>query len=126
MYNINDLLDRILFNLESIKPLYCRQLDDPRIDIYYIPINQNYYMVLYGAYDECYSIVIYNNNNIKYNIITIEGLENFVNNYDEVMDATCNIIFELELDTFNGNINDLILLLTNSVKNVVPFKSFTP
>ena len=121
MYNINDLLDRILFKLESIKPLYCRQLDDPRIDTYYISINQNYYMVLYGVCDECDSIVIYNNNNIKYNIMTIEGIENFVNNYDEVMDATCNIIFELELDTFNGNINDLILLLTNSVKNIVPF-----
>lgn len=121
MYYINDLLDRILFKLKTINPLYCRQLDDPRIDIYYISINKNYYMVLYGVCGECDRVVIYNNNNIKYNIMTTQGIENFVNNYDEVTDATRNIVFELKLDIFNGNINDLILFLTNSVKNIVPF-----
>ncbi len=122
MYYINDLLDKILFKLKSITPLYCRQLDDPRIDTYYISLNQNYYMVLYGVCGECDNVIIYNNNNIKYNIMTTEGIEKFVNNYDEVMDTDDdNIIFELKLDTFNGNINDLILLLTNLVKNIIAF-----
>jgi hypothetical protein len=75
-------------------------------------------MVLYGACNECYSIVIYNNNNIKYNIMTTNGIENFVNKYYNE-DDNGNIIFELELDTFDGNINDLILLIINSVKNII-------
>ena len=100
--------------IESINPLYCRQFDDPRIDIYYISINQHNYMVLYGSCDYCDSIVIYNNNNINNNnIMTIQGINIFVNNYHD--DDMGNIIFELELNTFNGNIDDLILLLINSV-----------
>lgn len=121
MYCINDLLDRMLINLKPLKPLYYRQLDDPRIDTYYISINNNYYMVLYGICDKCDSVAILNNNNIKYDIKTMQGIELFVENYDEVTDATCNVVFELELNTFNGNMNDLILFLTNSVKNIVPF-----
>ena len=111
MYCINDLLDRMLINLEPFKPLYYRQLDDPRIDTYYISINNNYYMVLYGICDECDSVKIYNDNNIKYDIKTTQGIKNFVNNYDEVTDSTCNIVFELELDSFNGNILLQLIIL---------------
>ena len=121
MYNILDLRDGILLKLRSIKPVYYRQNDDPRIDTWYISLNKNYYMVLYGICDECDSVVIYNNNNIKYNIMTLEGIENFVKNYDEEMHSTSNTILDLDLDTYNGDINDLILFLTNSVKNIVPF-----
>ena len=55
--------------------------------------------------------------------MTTQGIEQLTNKYDQPMDNMCNIIFELELDTFNGDINDLILLLTNYVKQIVPFKS---
>ena len=121
LFDINTLLDKILFELKIFYPVYCREMDDPRIDTYYISINQNNYMVLYGSCDKCDSVCIFNNNNIKYNIMTTQGIEEFVNKYDKLIDETCNIIFELELDTFNGNINDLLLLLTNSVKQIVPF-----
>ena len=120
-FNINTLIEKILFELKTLNPKCCRSMDDPRIDTYYISINQHNYMVLYGVCDECDSIVIYNNNDIKYDIMTIEGIENFVNKYEPNDDDDCNIIFELELDTFNGNITDLVLLLTNSVKQIVSF-----
>lgn len=119
MYNINVLLDRMLLELKSFNPVYCRQLDDPRIDHYYISINQNYYMVLYGVCGECDSVEIHNNNNNKCNIMTIQGIDNFVNKCDGPMYN--KIIFEMELDFFNGNMDDLILYLTNSVKQIVPF-----
>ena len=129
MFDINILLDKLLLSLKTIKPMYCRELDDPRIDTYYISINQNYYMALNGLCDECDSVKIYNDNNIKYNIMTYQGLENFVNNEEPWDDTKHNIVFELELKTFNVNINrnkneqmnDLVLLLTNTVKSIVHF-----
>ncbi len=78
IFYINTLLDKILFELKTLNPIYCREMDDPRIDIYYISINKHNYMVLYGSYGECVSVVIYNNNNIKYDIMTTQGIENFV------------------------------------------------
>jgi len=119
VFNINTLLNKMLFELKIFNPKYCRQFDDPRIDSYYISINQHNYMVLNGICDECDNIIIYNNNNINHNIMTTRGIENFVNK-DEIIDDTSIVIFELELDTFNGNINDLIILLTNLVKKIVP------
>ncbi len=125
IFNINTftLADEILFKLKILKPAYYRVMDDPRIDTYYISLNQNNYIVLYGDREcsECDYICIYNNNNIKYNIMTTQGIENFVNNYDKQIDDINNIIFELKLNTFDGNMNDLILLLTNSIKQIVPF-----
>lgn len=121
VFSINDLLDKILVELKIFNPKYCRELDDPRIDTYYISINQNNYIVLKGGCSECDSIYIYNNNNIKYNIMTTHGIENYVNKSDDPICDTRDIIFELKLNTFNGNINDLILFLTNSVKKIIPF-----
>lgn len=117
---INDLLDDLLFRLRTLKPKYCRQFDDPRIDTLYISINPHNFIVLSGVCDECDSITIYNNNNIKYDIMTDQGIENFVN-HDESRDTIGNIIFELELDTFDGTINDLLLVLTNAIKEIVPY-----
>ncbi len=121
VFLINNLLDKLLFKLRTLNPKYYRELDDNRIDTYYISLNSHNFMVLYGLCGECDSIAIYNNNNINYNIMTTQGIENFVNNYNEQIDNTSNIIFELELDTFNGSINDLLLLLTNSVNNIILF-----
>ncbi len=69
-FDINNLLDKSLIELKIFNPKYCRQLDDPRIDTLYISINQHNYIVLYGVCGECDTIVIYNNKNTKYNIIT--------------------------------------------------------
>ena len=115
IFHMDALLDKILFELKTLNPKYYREMDDPRIDTYYISINQNNYIVLSGIYGECDCVSIYNNNNIKYDIMTQQGINDYLNKYDEEMDDMCNIIFELKLDTFNGNINDLILLLRNSL-----------
>jgi hypothetical protein len=149
-FDINTLLDKILFELKILNPLYCRQPDDPRIDTYYISINQHNYIILYGTCDECDNIIIYNNNNINHDIMTTQGIKNFVyideniiddisgniinddnindeNIIDENIDDNINddkdekVIFELELDTFEGNMDDLILLIKNTVKKIVPF-----
>lgn len=121
IFNINNLLDKILFEINPLNPIFCREWDDPRIDTYYISINENNYIVLDGVCEQCDNIAIYNNNNLKYNIMTRQGLNNFVNKYGEQMDDSCNIIFELDLNNFNGNINDLILILTNTIKKIVSF-----
>lgn len=121
VFLIDNLLDKILVELKIFNPKYCRDLDDPHIDAYYISINQCNYIVLQGVFEECDSIAIYNNNNIKYNIMTTHGIENYVNHNDDLYYDMGNIIFELKLDTFNGNMNDLILFLTNSVKSIIPF-----
>ena len=117
VFDINTLLDKILFELKN--PLYCRQLDDPRIDTYYISINQSNFIVLYGVCGECDGIIIYNKNNIKYNIMTPLGIDKFVNTYEPFDYENMSKIFELKLDSFNGNLNDVILHLTNEVKNIV-------
>lgn len=121
VFLINDLLDKMLVELKIFNPQYYRELDDPRIDTYYISINQHYYIVLYGVCEECDDIAIINNNNIKYNIMTAHGLENYVKHNYNCDNETGNIIFELELDTFNGNMDDLIIFLTNSIKKFIPF-----
>lgn len=116
---INTLLDKIIAELNIFNPKWCRKLDDPRIDTYYISINQNNYIVLSGYCGGCDNIYIYNNDNIKYDIMTTHGINNYVNTYGEQIDMG-NIIFELKLDTFNGNMKDLLLFLTNSVKEIIP------
>lgn len=117
MYYIHDVLERLLVNLETLHPFYCRQFDDPRIDTYYISIHPHYYMVLHGVCDECDSIAIYNNLNGTYDLRTKQGLEQFVN---QEMNATDTLMFEWTLDTFHGNINELLVFVTNAVKHIVP------
>jgi len=126
MFNINELLNKLLFELKFFNPKYCRQFDDPRLDNYYISINQNYYIVLYGICEECDTICFYNNKNMDYDIMTTEGIEEFAN--DENMEV--DILFEIILDEkdelyepneFNNNIDDLIFHVVNSVKKYVPF-----
>lgn len=119
-FNINNLLDKILFEFKTLNPKYSRQLDDPRIDTYYISINKNNFIVLCGICDECDHISICNNNNINHNIMTTHGLDMFVNQENqENIDDTNNVIFEIELDTFNGNIDNLILLVKNSIQKII-------
>lgn len=124
--NINVLLKKLLVELEIYNPKYTKEFDDPAIDTYYISINQYNYIVLYGSFEVCHSIAIYNKNDNKYNIMTTDGLNYYVNyshkdNSYNFYDEMGNIIFKLELDTFDGNIYDLILFLTNSVKTLIPF-----
>ncbi len=106
IFDINQLLDKILVELKIFNPIYCRQYEDPRIDTYYIAINHHNYIILYG---DCDAIIMYNNKNINYNLMTKEGLTNFVNNNDEINDMS-DIVFEIKLEKFN-NINDIILLI---------------
>ncbi len=54
--------------------------------------------------------------------MTTHGIDKFANDdfiINDIIDD--DIMFELELDTFNDNINNLISLLINSVKKIVPF-----
>lgn len=121
MFNINKLSDAILFELRQFNPKFCRQFDDPRIDTYYISINQNYYIVLYGICEECDTITLYNNKNINYDIMTTQGIEKFAN--DESIES--DVVFEIILDEtdelyepneFNNNIDDFIFYFINTVK----------
>ena len=113
MFNINTLLDKILFELKIFNPIYCRVFDDPRIDTYFISVNQNNYIVLYGGCDECEQIVMYNNNNMKHNLMTTKGLEIFAN--EDTKEDEDEAIFDFELDTFDGNEEDLIKKIQQSV-----------
>jgi len=89
-----------------------------RLTTYYIPINQQNYMRIHGVDDNLESIGIYSEDNIKFDIMTKEGLENFVHGHGG---NNFTVIFELDAFTYNGNIDDLVLLLTKLVKKIVPF-----
>lgn len=115
MFHIYEILDKILLKFKILHPQYCRVLDDPRIDTYYISLNQQNCIVLGGLCDECDNISLYNNIQTNDNIMTLEGLHNFAN-YNQSMDDF-NVLLDLELNKFDGNIDDLILLLIDSVKN---------
>jgi hypothetical protein len=124
--DINELFDKMCFELNPLTPKWCRQLDDTRIDTYYISINPHNYIILSGCGDECDFVGIYKHNNIKYDIMTQQGIEDYANYNDEKNDGMTepdNIIFELELDDdeFNESMDDLVLLLTKLVKGIVPF-----
>lgn len=124
--DINDLLEKMLFELNTLNPKWCREFDDPRIDNYYISLSPRNYMILSGYGDKCDFVGIYKDNNIKYDIMTEQGIENYVNYNDARNDEVTepdNIIFELELDDgeFNESMDDLVLLLTKLVKGIVPF-----
>jgi len=75
-------------------------------------------MRIHGVDDDLESIGIYSEDNIKYDIMTKEGLKNFVHGPGG---DNFTVIFELDAYTYNGNINDLVLLLTKLVKKIVPF-----
>ena len=118
-FDINVLLDKLLIALKPLNPAYCRQDDDPRIDTYCISINQCTYMILDGICDGCDTVAIPNCPNIQYDIMTAQGIEDFINNCPQ--NDNFNVIFELELDTYAGSMKELVLLLTNEVKQIVPF-----
>lgn len=113
---IDNLINKIL-KIESIKPIIFREPDDPRLDNYFVSLSPNYYMFIFGTCDICENIKIYKYNNIGYDIMTEYGLEKFVCDYGEASDS--DIIFELDINKWNGNIDDLVLLLTIVIKNIV-------
>lgn len=112
MFDINDLLDKIL--IEFNNPLYCRQLDDTRIDIYYIALNKNYYIVLNGVCGECDNIAFYHNNNISCDITTEFGINIFTNKTHE--HELSNFLFNIQLNTFDENDNKLMLQLKKLIR----------
>lgn len=115
---INELRKKIMFELKDFEPKYFKVYEDPRIDMYYIFINLHVYMALEGLYNECDSLVICKNDKA----LTFEQLENCENgNGTEKIgfDAGENIIFEMKLNEYTGNVDELTVLLTNIVREAI-------
>lgn len=116
--NIIELRDKILFELKDLEPKYFREFNDMRIDGYFIFLNPYMYIVLDGAYYEWHHAIICKNNEA----MTFEQLENCANGdgLEKIgFDAGENIIFEMKFDKYTGDVDDLTVLLTNTIKKFV-------
>lgn len=114
---IRDFPDKIMSAFSRFNPKICRQFDDPRIDTDYVSIASNMYLVLQGVC-ECYdTVTVFKHNGIhNCDIMTTEGLRQFVNGSEQHQRANSEIIFELEATDHRGIVNlDNVIVLLNKV-----------
>lgn len=115
--NIKMLLAQIFNEFEQYNPKYYMLPDDPRLDTYYVSIDRNNYIVLYGICGECDEIAIFNSNNTFYDITTQNGLEMFANKLDD--NGNDVIICELNLLELNCDMNNAIALIKNALEHII-------
>ena len=117
-FDIDVLNDKLSMALKIFNPEcdYCRQWDDPRINNYYMAITQQHYILLGGAYDTCDTIVMYYEPDIDCNIMTSDGLSQFIN-FGGVDAEKGETVFTIRLDKLkDDNIDNLISHVLDLVK----------
>jgi hypothetical protein len=123
--SIEDLLDKILDEYKTLCPQWTRQPDDPRVYIYYISIDPCHYIVLAGWYEKCSNLqIMKRNTTVQHDIMTAMGLYKFTNGIDMWENGTEDdvedtILFDFNVSTFNGNIDELMLFVKTSVEQLV-------
>jgi hypothetical protein len=134
------LIKKLLSELSVFAPKYCYALEDPSIDVYYMSINGENYLVLNGANEVCESITMYNDTTLRFNIMTDKGLFRLANNnyyneteYDYESDYLNDLyknqqypvnsteLFELKVNEFEGNMDDFVKAVVVLIKQFVPF-----
>jgi hypothetical protein len=134
------LIKKLLSELSVFAPKYCYALEDPSIDVYYMSINGENYLVLNGANEVCESITMYNDTTLRFNIMTDKGLFRLANNnyyneteYDYESDYlndkhnsihdidNSTELFELKVNEFEGNMDDFVKAVVVLIKQFVPF-----
>lgn len=100
---IHKLLEQLTDKLNPFEPTIMTELDDPRMDTYYMSVTEHCYIVLQGVCGTCEDISIYYAP-VSRTFTTANGYWTYIQPDDEC-------VFELELDDFNGSLDDLISLI---------------
>jgi len=76
--DLSEWFDHIDKHFKQYKPQYYELPDDPRIFRTYVSIQPNIYLQVYGACGSFEDIIVYKDDNIEQDIMTIKGLESYI------------------------------------------------
>ena len=111
MSNIITLFNKIIEEFVELKPYFCKFCHSGFLDTYYIALTNSIYIMFFGI-DSWVKIIIYQNNNFDYNIMSKTGIYYLANEED---DELSKIIYELYSNN-DFNINTIMSLIKENVK----------
>jgi hypothetical protein len=122
MSSTESFINKILFELKPLNPQYLVDFNDPHYTEHYITLNQNNYMVISQDFIDVFTeITIYKKDCIHYDIMAPQGLNDFFIEYLPNHYNTRDTIFNFKIEFENKKDDNIILLMTNVVKIIVPF-----